>query len=75
MIDITTAPLNDRQRALIEYAIKLTVSSHSVTENDLASLRAVGITDAGIHDVVAIIAYFNFVNRLALGLGVQLEDQ
>ncbi len=36
-------------------------------------MRAAGLSDAGIHDATAITAYFNFVNRVALGLGVELE--
>ena len=56
------------------YAIKLTQSPQRINENDVASLRHVGLSDAGIHDIAAIVAYFNFVNRLALGLGVELEN-
>lgn len=40
---------------------------------DIEDLRAEGLSDAAIHDGAAIVAYFNFVNRLALGLGVELE--
>lgn len=36
-------------------------------------LRAVGLSDEGIHSAAAVTAYFNFVNRIALGLGVELE--
>ncbi len=44
-----------------------------MAEADLALLRAAGLSDRGIHDTAAIIGYFNFVNRLAEGLGVALE--
>ena len=37
------------------------------------ALRDSGLGDGGIHDAAAVTAYFNFVNRIALGLGVELE--
>lgn len=42
-------------------------------EGDIETLRQAGFSDAAIHDVVAVVAYFNFVNRMAVGLGVELE--
>ena len=44
-----------------------------MAETDLVALRNAGLGDEGIHDLVAVVAYFNFVNRMALGLGVELE--
>ena len=41
--------------------------------NDFIPLRRAGLSDHAIHDVVAIVSYFNFVNRIASGLGVDLE--
>jgi alkylhydroperoxidase family enzyme len=38
------------------------------------ALRDAGLDDRGIHDLAAVAAYFNFVNRLASGLGVDLEE-
>lgn len=67
------APVPDRTRALVAYALKLTREPARMAETDLAPLRAAGLSDRGIHDTAAIIAYFNFVNRLAEGLGVALE--
>jgi len=37
-------------------------------------MRAAGLADSAIHDAAAITAYFNFVNRMASGLGVELEE-
>ena len=42
-------------------------------EGDVQRLRDGGLSDAAIHDLVAVAAYFNFVNRMALGLGVEME--
>jgi len=39
----------------------------------VASLREVGLSDEAIHEAAGITAYFNFVNRMASGLGVELE--
>ncbi|MFN2398152.1 MAG: carboxymuconolactone decarboxylase family protein [Gemmatimonadaceae bacterium] len=69
------APLGARSRALVRYAVKLTRSPAAVTQTDLVPLREAGLDARGIHDVAAVVAYFNFVNRIALGLGVELEDE
>jgi uncharacterized peroxidase-related enzyme len=71
--DPMTAGENDRERALIAYAVGLTRAPASITSADLETLRQAGLTDAAIHSAAAVTAYFNFVNRIALGLGVELE--
>lgn len=38
-------------------------------------LRAQGLSDSALHDAATIVAYFNFVNRIASGLGVELEGE
>lgn len=45
-----------------------------MTAGDLAPLRENGFTDRAIHDAVQIVSYFNYINRVADGLGVDLED-
>jgi alkylhydroperoxidase family enzyme len=62
-----------RELAILDYADRVTVAPASVTEADLVPLRDSGLDDRGIHDVCAITAYYAFVNRLADGLGVELE--
>lgn len=72
-------PLDDalavspRERALLDYAESLTLAPSTVGADDIARLRAVGLDDRAIHDACAIVAYFAFVNRIANGLGVDLE--
>jgi len=44
-----------------------------MTESDLGELRAVGLTDKDILDLTLVVGYFNFVNRIALGLGVSFS--
>lgn len=59
---------------LVSYAIKLTTAPELVTERDLDALRAVELGDRGIVDANQIASYFNYVNRVADGLGVELES-
>lgn len=60
-------------RAMFEYAERLTREPAAMTRDDVEKLRAVGLTDREILDLVEVISYFNYVNRLADGLGVELE--
>lgn len=66
--------LEPRDRALCRFAEKLTRTPWAVKMGDLEALQAHGYDDTAILDIVQIIAYFNFVNRLVLGLGVPLES-
>ncbi len=62
-------------RALCDHAIKLTRAPASVRPADLDRLRQLGLTDRAIHDATQVIAYFNYINRIADGLGVDLEPE
>jgi uncharacterized peroxidase-related enzyme len=73
--DPGSAPLDERGRAVVDYALKLTLTPQVVRREDILGLRNAGLSDGAIHDVAAIVAYFNFVNRLALGLGVEIERE
>ena len=63
--------LVERKRKMIEYAVKLTKSPGGINENDINELRQQGFSDRDILDINLIASYFNFVNRIALGLGVE----
>ena len=67
------AALSPEDRAMLAYAEKLTREPWAVTRPDVDALRAAGFADAAIHDICQVAAYFNFINRLADGLGVELE--
>jgi alkylhydroperoxidase family enzyme len=58
-------------RALCEYAVRLTRDPSRIGGAD--ALRAAGVTDAEIHDAIQVIAYFNYINRVAEGVGVENE--
>jgi uncharacterized peroxidase-related enzyme len=66
-----TAP----QLGMLDYADTLTREPASVTESDVQTLREHGWSDSAILDIAQVTAYFNFVNRMADGLGVTLESQ
>ena len=73
--DYREAPgLTPRERVLCDYAIKLTRDPGGMRESDLAPLREHGLTDPEIHDAVQVIAYFNYINRIADALGTDLEE-
>lgn len=62
--------LEPRLGNIVIHAEKLTSAPAAMTESDLDPLRAEGLTDSDILDITLVVAYFNFVNRIALGLGV-----
>jgi len=68
------ADLTDADRAMIDYALTLTRRPHAITRNRVDGLRAHGFDDVAIHDICHVTAYYNYVNRMADGLGVELEE-
>jgi uncharacterized peroxidase-related enzyme len=72
--DWRTAGLDPVDQALCEFTEKLTRAPSSVGSDDIASLRAVGLDDQGISSATQVIAYFNYINRIAEGLGVPAEE-
>ena len=71
--DYRDAGLEPADRSMLDYAVKLTETPNEVASADVDRLRDVGFDDRGIHDICSITAYFAFVNRIADGLGVELE--
>ena len=59
---------------MLRYAGKLTEEPGRVAEEDVAELREAGLGDDAILHLVEVVSYFNFVNRMADGLGVSLEE-
>lgn len=66
--------LEPRLSNIVRHAERLTVAPAAMTESDLEELRAVGLDDKDILDLTLIVGYFNFVNRIAVGLGVSYSD-
>jgi len=67
--------LNERERAMVLYARKLTTTPQQMNANDVKVLREVGLDDRAILDLAQCIGYFNYVNRIVTGLGVTLDDE
>ncbi len=59
--------------ALLRWARKAALRPHECSESDVQSLRSVGFDDRAILDAAFTVAYFSFVNRLVLVLGVEVE--
>jgi uncharacterized peroxidase-related enzyme len=72
--DYQQAAISEVDRAMLGYAVKLTREPASITRADVEALRHAGFSDAAILDICQVTAYYAFVNRLADGLGVELED-
>lgn len=68
-----TGGVTAREAALLAYADHLTLTPSTVSAADIGRLREAGLDDRAIHDACAIVAYFAFVNRIADGLGVEME--
>jgi uncharacterized peroxidase-related enzyme len=62
-------------RALCDYAVKLTKAPSSVGLADADELRSHGWDDTAIHDAIQVISYFNYINRVAEGVGVDDEPE
>jgi uncharacterized peroxidase-related enzyme len=71
--DYETAGLDPRRLAMLRYADKLTRSPGGMRQEDLEPLREAGFSDADILHIAEVTAYYAYVNRIADGLGVELE--
>ena len=72
--DFRTATLTVRERAMLEYAVKLTIRPSRMEKQDVEALQGVGFVDGEILDICQVTAYYAYANRLVDGLGVELED-
>lgn len=71
--DYATAGLDARRLAMLRYADKLTRTPAHVTRDDVQALRDAGFGDADILAIAEVTSYYAFVNRIADGLGVEVE--
>jgi uncharacterized peroxidase-related enzyme len=68
--DYRTAPISEQDRAMLDYAVKLTKDATKCGPEDHARLRAAGFDDRGILQITLIAAWFNYINKVADALGV-----
>jgi uncharacterized peroxidase-related enzyme len=69
-----TAGITEKRIAMLDYALKLTVSPGSVAEQDVVRLRVLEFTDIDILHITEVVGYYAYANRIADGLGIPLED-
>lgn len=69
------ADLNEKDRTLLSFARVLNNSPSEIHREDMDRLRAAGFTDQNIFDAVVLVAYFNFMNRIADGFGVEPDPE
>ena len=60
---------------MLDYAVKLTSEPWATNSGDVERLRRAGFDDTAILDICQVTGYFAFVNRLANGLGIELESR
>ena len=72
MHDYTKADLDPQTRGMLDYATKLTRDPTAMERSDVETLRSLGLSDEEILSVVLITCRFNFMTRLADGLGVEV---
>jgi len=73
-VDYREAELTTRERAILDYAVKLTLTPADMTRHDVDALRRAGLDDSSVHDVAQVTGFFNLYNRLADGLGIEAES-
>ena len=68
--DYATAPISPQDRVMLDYVMKLTRDATKVWKDDHERLRTAGFDDRGILQINLIASWFNYINRVADGLGV-----
>lgn len=70
--DFEQADIGERVSAMLRFATKLTRNPGSRFEEDVAGLRRLGLTNGEILDLALVVGYFNYISRIATGLGVEV---
>ena len=72
--DLRASGIGEKRLTMLRYVEKLTLRPGAIEKADVDGLRSAGFTDAGILAIVEVTGYYAYVNRIADGLGVALED-
>ncbi len=75
VMNYRVAKIDGRQRAMLDFAVKLTESSARVEEPDRDALRAHGFSDRDIFDIASVAGFFNMTNRVASGIDMRPNDE
>jgi uncharacterized peroxidase-related enzyme len=74
-VNYRKADLSERQRAMLDFAMRVALESHTVEQADLDALRAAGFTPDDVWDIAAIAAFFALSNRLANVAAMRPNDE
>jgi len=74
LADYRTAPISEKLRAMLGFLEKLTLNPAAIGPDDVAPLRAAGLTGEEIEDAIHVCALFNVINRVADSLGFDESD-
>lgn len=75
VMNFRAADLSDRQKAMLEFAVKLTEEPAKIVEKDRAGLRKAGFSDRDIWDIASTAAFFNMSNRVAAAVDMRPNDE
>ena len=75
VMNYRAAPLDARQRAMLDFAVKMTEESHRIEESDREALREVGFTDKDIWDIAAVAGFYNMTNRMSSAVDMRPNDE
>ena len=73
--DYRTAPIEEKERVMLDYAVELTRDATRITPEHHARLRAAGFDDVGILQITLIASWFNYINCVADALGVGRDSK
>jgi uncharacterized peroxidase-related enzyme len=74
-VNYRKADITPRQRAMLDFAMKICLQSNEVGEADYAALHAHGFDDEDVWDIAAITAFFGLSNRMANVIGMRPNDE
>ncbi|TYC52634.1 peroxidase-related enzyme [Rhodobacterales bacterium] len=75
VMNYRVADLSDRQRAMLDFAVKLTERPAEILEDDRETLRSAGFSDRDIWDIASVAAFFNMTNRVAAASDMRPNDE
>jgi len=71
--DYQSSSLSEKEKAVLDFSLKVTNESHKITEKDHENLKKHGMTEQQILEVISVACLFNFINRFVDALGTDLE--
>ena len=71
VMNYRVADLSDRQRAMLDFAVKVTKASSEIVEEDRQALRDAGFSNRGVWDIAEVAAFFNMSNRVSSAIAMK----